>query len=494
MDFSIKSGSPEQIRSGCIVIGVFEKNKLSDAAQQVNTASGGQLLTLLKRGDLQGKPGFCQILYRLSGVKAERVLVVGCGSERNLNTARFDKICRAVATELQACGSIDAVSYLAELEVQDSDIKKKVQDHIVSIQAALYQYDEMKSAPDINKRPLKKVAFVFQVRKDIFAAKKGIINGQSIAAGQKLTRDLGNMPANICTPTYLANTAKKLVRAKKEAQVKILEEKDMQKLGMGSLLSVSQGSRQPAKLITLEYKGGDSKKPVVLVGKGVTFDSGGISIKPSSAMDEMKYDMCGAATVLGVFKTLIEMQLPINVTGIIPATENLPDGEATKPGDIVTSMSGKTIEVLNTDAEGRLILCDALTYAEKFNPDVVIDMATLTGAVIVALGRVPTGVMGNNAKLIDDLIDAGKTANDRLWELPLWDDYQDLLKSNFADMANIGGREGGTITAACFLSRFTENYKWAHLDIAGTAWVSGANKGATGRPVGMLMQYLMNRC
>jgi leucyl aminopeptidase len=264
---------------------------------------------------------------------------------------------------------------------------------------------------------------------------------------------------------------------------------------MGALLSVARGSRQPAKLIVMEYRGGaKNQKPIVLVGKGVTFDSGGISLKPGEAMDEMKYDMCGAASVIGTMSACAELQLGLNMVGIVPATENLPDGQATKPGDIVTSMSGQTIEILNTDAEGRLILCDALTYAGQFDPDVVIDVATLTGACIIALGHHPAGLLGNHNPLINDLLNAGKTSGDRCWELPLWDDYQEQLDSNFADMANIGGREAGTITAACFLSRFTRDYDWAHLDIAGVAWKSGKEKGATGRPVPLLTRYLLDRC
>jgi len=314
------------------------------------------------------------------------------------------------------------------------------------------------------------------------------------SAGIHLAKDLGNLPGNICTPTYLATQAQKLAKQHSKIKTSVLEESDMKKLGMGSLLSVSIGSRQPAKLITMEYMAGDKKQaPIVFVGKGVTFDSGGISLKPGGGMDEMKYDMCGAASVIGVMNAIAEMQLAINVVGIVPTVENMPDGLASRPGDIVTSMSGQTIEILNTDAEGRLILCDALTYAEKFNPDVVIDIATLTGACIVALGAHPAGLLSNHNPLANDLLSAGQTSGDRCWQLPLWDDYQDQLKSNFADMANIGGKGAGTITAACFLSRFTKKYHWAHLDVDGVAWKSGAHKGATGRPVGLLAQYVLDR-
>jgi leucyl aminopeptidase len=326
------------------------------------------------------------------------------------------------------------------------------------------------------------------------AAQRSLAQAVAIAHGMNLTKDLGNLPGNICTPSFLAAKALALGKAHKNIKTTVLEEKDMQKLGMGSFLSVTRGSDHPAKLITLEYSGGDKKqKPVVLVGKGITFDTGGISLKPGGDMDEMKYDMSGAGSVLGTMQAIAEMGLKLNVVGVIPTCENMPSGKATRPGDIVTSMSGQTIEILNTDAEGRLILCDALTYSAKFNPDTVIDIATLTGACVIALGNVVSGMFANDDKLAAELVAAGDHAHDRVWQLPLWDDYQPLLDSNFADMANIGGRAGGTITAACFLSRFTKDYRWAHLDIAGTANKSGKDKGATGRPVPLLTQYLINR-
>ncbi len=318
--------------------------------------------------------------------------------------------------------------------------------------------------------------------------------GRAIAGGVRLARDLGNMPGNICTPTYLAQQARKLQK-RLGLKVSVLDENRMNRLGMGSLLSVSRGSREPAKLIVLEYHGtGKSSAPVVLVGKGLTFDAGGISLKPAAAMDEMKYDMCGGASVLGTMQAIAEMGLEINVVGIVPASENLPDGAANKPGDIVTSMAGKTIEILNTDAEGRLILCDAITYSRRYKPAVVVDIATLTGACVVALGAHPSGLFTQDDELANELLAAGEHSGDRAWRLPLWDDYQDQLDSPFADMANVGGRHGGAITAACFLSRFTEDLRWAHLDIAGTAWTQGKNKSATGRPVSLLSRFILNRC
>jgi leucyl aminopeptidase len=330
---------------------------------------------------------------------------------------------------------------------------------------------------------------------NLATAKMAVEIGTAIGKGVATARDLGNLPGNICTPTYLADTAQKNAKRYSDMNVKILKQDDIEKLGMGALLSVAKGSRQPPRLIVINYDGGKKgDKPVVLVGKGITFDSGGISIKSSASMDEMKFDMCGAASVLGTMVTVGELKLPINVVGIVPSCENMPDGAANKPGDIVTSMSGQTIEVLNTDAEGRLILCDALTYSERYKPRAVIDIATLTGACVIALGKHPSGLLSNDDTLAEKLRNAGQRSGDRVWQLPLWEEYQDQLKSNFADMANIGGREAGTITAACFLSRFAEKLKWAHLDIAGTAWESGDNKGATGRPVPLLSQYLLDQC
>ncbi len=323
--------------------------------------------------------------------------------------------------------------------------------------------------------------------------RKGIKHGDAIGQGVSVSREVANLPANVCTPSYLAKEAQRIAKGNANLRIEILNETDMKKLGMGAMLSVTAGTDEPAKFIILKYAGGKSKsKPIVLVGKGVTFDSGGISLKPGSAMDEMKFDMCGAATVLGVVHAITAIKLPINVIGIIPACENLPSGAATKPGDVVTSMSGQTIEVLNTDAEGRLILCDALTYSKKFKPAAVIDIATLTGACVIALGKHISGLLSNSDKLANQILKAGEHADDRAWRLPMGPEYMDQLKSNFADMANIGGRSAGTITAACFLSRFVDDMNWAHLDIAGTAWRTGSQKGSTGRPVPLLVEFLLN--
>jgi leucyl aminopeptidase len=423
----------------------------------------------------------------------QRLLLVGCGKETEMNERSFDRVVNAIASTLASSGASDAEFYAAEIPLKGRDLAWKIRQAALLLNNSEYRFDGLKSDKPAPRKGLRKVA-INVLKKDAERARQAITEASAISAGMSLTRDLGNLPANICTPTYLARQAQVLAKSDKRLRVSVLDEADMKRLKMGSLLSVSAGSRQPAKLITIEYRGAAAaEQPVVLVGKGVTFDTGGISLKPGQGMDEMKYDMCGAASVFGTLQAVTQMQLPINVVGIIPATENMPDGIATKPGDIVTSMSGQTIEILNTDAEGRLILCDALTYAAKFKPRCVIDIATLTGAVIVALGKVPSGVMGNNPALIKDLIKSGQQIEDKIWELPLWDEYQEQLKSNFADMANIGGRDAGTITAACFLSRFAKDYKWAHLDIAGTAWKSGDAKGATGRPVPLLTQYIINQ-
>jgi len=494
MKFSIKSEKPAAVRTGCVILGVFEHRKLSPAAIEFDKSTGGLLKKLLLKGDMDGKCEQTLMLHHPAGANCERVLLAGCGKPEEFNSSAFSKVVAGVSCAINQSGATDAVSYLGELDVTDRDSYGKVKSLVEITRSSLYTPDQLKSKKDKNSHPLRRMA-INMASSESRIARKALNDGNAIAAGVELARTLGDLPGNICTPAYLASQARKLGRTCSYLKVSVLDEAAMKKLGMGSLLSVSRGSREPAKLITLEYKGGKTgEKPVVLVGKGVTFDSGGISLKPGAAMDEMKYDMCGAASVLGTIQACVDMELPINVVGVIPTTENLPDGLASKPGDIVTSMSGLTIEVLNTDAEGRLILCDALTYSARFKPDVVIDIATLTGACVVALGSHAAGLLSNDDALAEELLDAGQTAGDRAWHMPLWDDYQPQLKSNFADMANIGGREAGTITAACFLSRFTEDYRWAHLDIAGVAWKGGSEKGATGRPVCLLTQFLLDRC
>ncbi|HST01998.1 MAG TPA: leucyl aminopeptidase [Usitatibacter sp.] len=493
MEFSIKAGSPDKQKTGCIVVGIYEGRKLSASAQALDSASRKYLSEVLKRGDHEGKAGSTLLLQKIPHVAAERVLLVGLGRERGFGEAAFRGAIAATARALKATGAADAWISLTDLDVKGRDIGWKVEQAVMLLSEGAYRFDQMKSKPAAAGKALRKVALLVANRDEAAAACDAFARGQAIAAGMALAKDLGNLPGNVCTPTYLADQAVALGKSA-GLKVTVLEKKDCEKLGMGSFLAVAQGSVQPPKLIVMEYNGGKrDAAPVALVGKGITFDTGGISIKPAGEMDEMKFDMCGAASVFGTMKAVAAMKLPLNVVGVVPATENMPDGNAIKPGDIVKTMSGQTVEILNTDAEGRLILCDALTYVEKFKPAAVIDIATLTGAMVIALGHVATGMFSNNDELAREVIAAGDRAWDRAWHMPLWDDYQDMLKSNFADFPNIGTRAGGSITAACFLARFTKAYPWAHLDIAGTAWKSGAEKGATGRPVALLSHFLARR-
>jgi leucyl aminopeptidase len=494
MDYSCKLGNPETMKTACLVVGVHASNRLGTLGKALDEALGGQLTKILKRNDFVADIGRTQLLYDIRDCAASRILLVGLGDRKTFGDAAFGKAMKPAFKLLDDSAAGDCLVLLPN-DADDEQTYRLVRAAAEAAESAVYRFDECKSESPTNKRPLKKVGFVAQSRKQVNVATRAAAHAQAIGHGARLAKDLSNLPGNLCTPTYLAEQAQSLARGNSKLKTTILSEAQMQRLGMGSLLSVSRGSRQPAKLIVMEYKGGKAgSKPVALVGKGLTFDAGGISIKPAANMDEMKYDMCGGASVFGTIAACAELALPINVVGIVPSSENLPDGEANKPGDIVTSMSGQTIEILNTDAEGRLILCDALTYTERFEPAAVIDIATLTGACIVALGDQASGLMANDEKLAAEILEAGQGCGDRVWQLPLWDEYQGQLDSNFADMANIGGRGAGTITAACFLSRFTKAYKWAHLDIAGTAWLSGKEKGATGRPVPLLTEFLLRRC
>ncbi len=493
MEFGIKVATLDKQRGSCVVVGVFESGKMTDAAKEVDRISDGYLKDIVSQGDMEGKASTALLLHKIPNLQCKRILLVGLGKEQEFKDHAFINATQTALRALHNTGATDCAFFLSDIPVPERDSAWKVMQLAKLAVESNYRFDKLKSSPEENTKALRKITICIGDRADLPASKEALKQGAAIAHGMNLTKDLGNLAPNICTPTYLAEQAKELAKTYK-LKVTVLDKKEMEKLGMGALLAVARGSHQPAKLIVLQYQGkGKKEKPVVLVGKGVTFDTGGISLKPAAEMDEMKYDMSGAASVFGTLKAVAEMNLPINVVGIIPATENMPGGSATKPGDVVTSMSGQTIEILNTDAEGRLILCDALTYAERFDPKAVIDIATLTGACVIALGNVATGLMSNNEELSQALIGAGEYASDRVWPLPLWDDYQDLLKSNFADMANIGGRAGGTITAACFLSRYTKKFHWAHLDIAGTAWKSGKEKGSTGRPVPLLTNFLITQ-
>ena len=495
MEFNVTSTDTPGIRTGCLVIGVFEGRDPTPAFQAVDTASGGKLGAIARKARFQGGAGKHLQTHALDGVTADSVLIVGCGPQKDTMTPeRYGKIVDGAAQAVATTGARRSAWTLAEIDVDGRDLDWKSRVAVERLSGAAYHFDAMRSEADKARTPPPERTSIAVPRGRRPAAAAGIATGQAIAAGISLARDLGNLPGNVCTPGHLADTARTLAGRHAKVAFKALDEARMKRLGMGSLLSVARGSREPPRLVILEYRGAPrSQPPIVLVGKGITFDSGGISIKPSATMDEMKFDMCGAASVIGTMEACATLGLPLNVVALAPACENLPDGNATKPGDIVTTMSGTTVEVLNTDAEGRLILCDAITYAERYKPDVIIDVATLTGACVIALGAPASGLFSNHQPLADDLLAAGEHSGDRAWQMPLWDEYAEQLKSNFADVANIGGREAGAVTAASFLSRFASEQRWAHLDIAGTAWRSGKEKGATGRPVGLLCQYLLDR-
>ncbi len=493
MDFAIQAGDLGKYYGDCIVAGVFESRKLTEAAKALDEMCRGYLTKVLDQGDMDGRANTTLLLHNVPAIGSKRVLLVGLGKEEEYVEKVFLEAIRAAFKALHQTGVKDVGLCVADLIVKGRDTAWSVLQSTLLVEESVYRFDRLKSKREERQPSLQKIIFLIGDEAARAGAEQAFKQGAAIACGMNVTKDLGNLAPNICTPTYLAEQAGGMAKTY-NLKLSVLEEKDMEALGMGALLAVARGSHQPAKLIVLEYHGREGiEKPVVLVGKGVTFDTGGISLKPAVDLDEMKYDMGGAASVFGTLTAVAEMKLPINVTAIIPTTENMPGGNATKPGDVVTSLSGQTIEILNTDAEGRLILCDALTYAERYNPEVVIDIATLTGACVVALGHVVSGLMGTDEPLVQELLQAGEKASDRAWQLPLGEEYQELLKSNFADMANIGGRWGGAITAACFLSRFTRKYRWAHLDIAGTAWKSGKEKGATGRPVPLLIQFLIDR-
>ena len=494
MELVVKSVAAASVKTATLVIAVGENRKLGAVAKAVDQATEGAISAVLKRGDLAGKPGQTLLLHNLPGLKAERVLLVGSGKDEALGDRAWRKLVASVAGVLKGLNGADAVLALDDIAVSNRDAHYgKYRLLAETLQDGEYVFDRFKSQK-VEPRALKKVTLLAD-KAGQADVERAVKHASAIATGMAFTRDLGNLPPNLCHPSFLAEQAKDLGKAHKALKVEVLDEKKIKDLGMGAFYAVGQGSDQPPRLIVLNYQGGKkADKPFVLVGKGITFDTGGISLKPGAGMDEMKYDMCGAASVMGTLRAVLELQLPINLVCLLACAENMPSGGATRPGDIVTTMSGQTVEILNTDAEGRLVLCDTLTYAERFKPQAVIDVATLTGACIVALGSHTSGLMGNNDDLVGQLLDAGKRADDRAWQLPLFDEYQEQLDSPFADMANIGGPKGGAITAGCFLSRFAKAYHWAHLDIAGTAWVSGGkDKGASGRPVPLLTQYLLDR-
>jgi leucyl aminopeptidase len=496
MQFSLTNQAPPQQRSECLVLPVFSSRKLSHAAQAADHASDGQLARWLKESPLDGASSQAPVIfYGLPGLSASRVVLVGLGAQDKLDAAAFVKAVRKAADAVLASGATSAAAYLAQAPVAERDARWALRQCVETFAAQAYRFDETKSKGQGDSPPrLKRVQLAAGPGEEPRRARSALAQGEAVAAGSALARTLGNRPPNICTPSHLASEARALARRHQKLSVRVVEQAQMKRLGMGAFLAVARGSREAPKLVVLSYRGGkQGAAPVALVGKGVTFDTGGVSLKPSGAMDEMKFDMCGAASVLGTMEVVARLGLPINVVALVAATENMPDGNATRPGDVVTSMSGQTVEILNTDAEGRLILCDTLTYAARFKPDTVIDVATLTGACVVALGGQASGLWSNDDALAAQLLDAGAFSGDRAWRMPLWSEYEESLRSNFADLANVGGRDAGAVTAAVFLGRFARKYRWAHLDIAGTAWKQGKAKGATGRPVPLLSQFLLAR-
>jgi leucyl aminopeptidase len=494
MEFLAETGQGRRRRTDCVVVGVAEGGELGTAATAFDRALGGRIARVLRQGDFAGRIGDTLLVPDLGAGPAARVLLVGLGTRKAWSRRAYRRAALAASQALIKSGAREATFLISAEPVPEVDVYFRARFIGEAVSQARYRIPDLKSGRKPAASRLARVRIRVAERGELAQAKRGLAHGEGLAAGASFTRDLANLPANICTPSYLGTMAKRLAREHRALRTRVLGHADLKRLGMGSFLSVTRGSDEPPRLIVVEYRGGTpGMAPVALVGKGVTFDSGGISLKDPPGMDEMKFDMSGAASVLGTLKALAVIGVPINAVAIVAACENMPSGRATKPGDIVTSMSGQTIEILNTDAEGRLILCDALTYSRRYKPALVIDVATLTGACVVALGQHMSAVMSNDDALAEGLLAAGRRAADPCWRLPLGEEYQEQLKSNFADFANVAGRDGGAITAACFLWQFTDGLKWAHLDIAGTAYLTGANKGSTGRPVPLLVEFLLSR-
>ena len=487
MRLKLNGAAAHSVALPCVVIPVLDGEPLTAAAADLDAASGGVLQQLVRSRDIDPSLGATTFLHRLSGIASERVLVIGFGKLAKLDRPRFDRACFAAGRALRNHPLTSCHVCIHEVELPGADAAWKLRQAALAVYRANYRYTSTKAPRDDDPKPVQEVSFSGGK-----ALQPSLDQAAAMGKGYETARRLGDLPANICTPAFLAAQAEELAKAHAAVQLEILQQTELESLGMRAMLTVSRGSANPPRLIVLKHLGGaPDESPVVLIGKGITFDSGGLSLKAADNMTQMKYDMCGAAAVLGALETCVLLNLPINVICLVAAAENMPDGNAYRPGDVITSMAGKTIEVLNTDAEGRLVLCDALTYSERFNPRAVIDVATLTGACVVALGHHASGLMSNDDKLATSLIAAGDDVVDRAWRLPLWDDYQSQLDSNFADMQNVGGMSAGVVTAACFLSRFAESMRWAHLDIAGSAWKWNEKEGATGRPVGLLSRYLL---
>ncbi|HET6907565.1 MAG TPA: leucyl aminopeptidase [Rhodanobacteraceae bacterium] len=485
LEFSSSQAAADKADAPCVVVGVFDQS-FTGAAAAIDQASGGALTRLRDAGDLSCKAGTTLVLHGVSGVSAARVLLVGLGAKADFDGLGLQRACIEAGKALKNLPVESATVFLPELEVRGHDAAWRVRTCALALDHANYRYTA-------TVKPSGKGARLQRVEL-AGADEKTLGQARAMARGVEFARELGCLPPNLCTPAYLAERARGIADSHDGVTLEVLERDRMRELGMGALLAVAQGSANPPKLIVLQYRGGKGgDKPFALVGKGVTFDTGGMNLKPTGSMEEMKYDMCGAAGVLGAFLAAVEMKLPINLVCLVPAVENMPDGGSYRPSDVLTTLSGLTVEVLNTDAEGRLILCDALAYAKRFEPQAIVDAATLTGACVIALGKHATGLFSADDKLANELLDAGNATLDRAWRMPLWDDYRSQLESAFADIANIGGKSAGAITAACFLSRFTEGTPWAHLDVAGTAWDEGRKGYATGRPVPLLTQWLMSK-
>jgi leucyl aminopeptidase len=495
MEFPVQTSNPVKAETPCIVVPVFEDGDLLPTAARLDDASERLIGQLIERGDFAARLGNVQMIPFAPGVGAERLLLVGLGNRDACREGAFRKALDAAFGALAGLPLDAACVAFTDVPIPERACNWKARMVAEAAHRAVYRFEEYKSRKSPAPR-LSSVTLLVSDSGDAESAREGARIGDALGEGVAYARTLGNQPPNVCTPSYLAEQAEALGDASRGAlTVEILDDEALERLGANSLLAVGRGSEQPSRLIVMKYQGAESddEAPHVLVGKGITFDSGGISLKAGEAMDEMKFDMCGAASIFGTARAILALRPRLNLVFLVAAAENMPDGRALKPGDIISTLKGFTVEVLNTDAEGRLVLCDALTYAERFAPASVVDVATLTGAAIIALGHHATGLLSNDDDLALDLLDAGETAWDRAWHLPLWEEYQQQLDSNFADLANIGGRQAGTITAGCFLSRFADSFRWAHLDVAGTAWHSGKEKGATGRPVGLLTQYLLDR-
>jgi len=494
MDFQAIVDTGVRKRTDCAVVGVYEKGDLSAAARQIDARTGGLITKLQARGDLSGKVADTQLLPMPAGGALARLLLVGLGQRSAFNRKQYRRALQAAAQGLGRTGAANASVYLSLEDVPGLDARYRARMVAEAFCTNAYKVPDLKTAKKPASPPLRTVRVAARDAREAKIAAHGLAIGAAVGSGMTLARDLANLPPNVCTPTYIGKRALGIAAQWPSVSARVYDERAIKGFKMGAFLAVTQGSEQPPGLIVCEYRGARrSAAPVCLIGKGITFDSGGISLKDPPAMDEMKFDMSGAAAVLGALRSAAELELPINLVTIVASCENMPSGRAVKPGDIVTTMSGQTVEILNTDAEGRLILCDAITFSRRFKPAAVIDVATLTGACVVALGNHYTGLMSNDEGFAQEVLSAGIRADDRAWSMPIGEEYVEQLKSNFADIANVGGREGGACTAASFLSKFAKDLTWAHLDIAGTAWLGGALKGSTGRPVPLLVDFLLQR-